>query len=72
MKYVALTESSNAIRVSYLAEVRDMFALMIIGSILLVAVLFAVVRRSREAKIECGPLHPCLGDSKRREKSAAA
>lgn len=49
-----------------------MFAITILGSILLVGAVFAVVRHFRQEKIECGPLHPCLGgSSKQNQKSAA-
>lgn len=50
-----------------------MLGLEILGGILLVAAVFAVARHFRQEKIECGPLHPCLGgSSKRNQKSAAA
>lgn len=37
-----------------------MFALAIVGSILLAALIFRILRRSRETKFACGPFHPCL------------
>ena len=50
-----------------------MLALTIFGSIVLAGALFAIARRFRESKIECGPLDPCLGGSaKRTEKSATS
>ncbi len=50
-----------------------MLALTIFGSIVLAGALFAVARRFRERKIECGPLDPCLGGSvKRAEKSTTS
>jgi hypothetical protein len=46
-----------------------MFALTILGAILLVALIIAFARRSRESKMDCGSIQPCLGSLSKREKS---
>jgi hypothetical protein len=45
-----------------------MFALEAFGLLLLVAVLVAVFRRRGDSNVDCGPMHPCLGEPLKREK----
>jgi len=46
-----------------------MFALTILGAIFLLALIIAFARRSRESKIDSGPIQPCLGGPSKREKT---
>lgn len=48
-----------------------MLALTIFGSVVLGGAVFAIARRFREGKIECGPLDPCLGGSARRTRKSS-